>query len=131
MVKSGMHHKGGANAGPAEHKMVTFSIRCWDTQVEFIQQAVLSSEVPQPEFVLGAALERAATVLNMPLPRWPEIKRTPVKTKTAVQVAAKTMGKSVKDFERWSSEAMAAQVLKQVPATGLELRKVGGTLRRG
>jgi len=101
---SGIYNKAARNfatreaKGPA--KMITFSVRCWDTQIEFLQKAVIVT-----------------------------INRRPTKGTTPAERVAKMQGLSLKEFQKKIADEMAEKLLAGL-ATDSAPRKAGGTTRR-
>ena len=130
---SGIYNKAARNfaareaKGPA--KMITFSVRCWDTQIEFLQKAVIVTGIPQPEYVLQAAVEKAARDLKVDPPTFPTINRRPTKGTTPAERVAKMQGLSLKEFQKKIADEMAEKLLAGL-ATDSAPRKAGGTTRR-
>lgn len=112
-------------------KMITISIRCWDTQAELLEQAAAHTGVAWQDAMLLPALERSAKTLGFSLPEFPPIKRAPVKGTTPIERAAKVAGLSVKELMTQAADEFAEKILATADsATGSAPRKVGGNSRR-
>lgn len=105
-------------------KPITFSVRCWRGQKEFINRGAASTNTPIPEYILQAAFVQAVQDLGIEPPYFPPFPRreSAAERLRLQQQAAAAAGLSL---PQWRERALAeaARMTLSPPNTGADIQR--------